>query len=182
MDRKTARRIADALTWARIWGALPVTLVAWLDLRWWVFALYAAMALTDLFDGMFARRADPSPRSSDFDGKADVFFSLMTLVWIWMLVPGFYERYGLLYLPLLFVIEVYLISTRIRYPRLPIPHFQFGRYAMTLFCFLLPVLIVLGDQPVFVHFVFVVGTLSKLQLARHIWREAIPRHARDIAA
>ena len=111
MDRKTARRIADALTWARIWGALPVTLVAWLDLRWWVFALYAAMALTDLFDGMFARRADPSPRSSDFDGKADVFFSLMTLVWIWMLVPGFYERYGLLYLPLLFVIEVYLVST-----------------------------------------------------------------------
>jgi len=181
MDERIARKIADGLTWARVWGALPVTAAAWLELRWWFLALYIATAATDLLDGWFARRATPSPGGNDLDGKADVFFSIMTLVWIWMLVPGFYEKYGLIYLPVLFVIEVYLIAARLRYPALPIPHFQFGRVAMTIFCFLLPILLVFGDQPVIVHFVFVIGTASKLQLAWHIRNAVAPDGARDLA-
>ncbi len=177
MDKKTARKIADGLTWARIWSTVPISIAAWYDLRWWVFGLYTAAALTDLLDGAFARRAAPPAHDTDFDGKADVVFSIMTLVWIWMLVPGFFEKYWLPYLPILFVIEIYLISVRMRWSVRPFPHFQFGRFAMALFCFLLPVLIVFGDVTWFVHAVFVIGTLSKLQLARQMWLSEKTRRA-----
>ena len=168
MDRSTARTIADGLTWARIWSAIPITIAAWYELTWWVLGLYAAAAVTDLLDGYFGRRATPVEKDTDFDGKADTLFAVMTLVWIWMLVPGFFEKYWLPYLPVLVAIEIYLVSVRIRWPELHFPHFQFGRFSMALFCFLLPVLLLVGDSPVFVHTVFVFGTLSKIQLTWHI--------------
>ncbi len=168
MDRQTARRVADGLTWARIWSAIPITIVAWYGLTWWVLGLYIAAALTDLLDGRIARHAAPPEKDTDFDGKADMLFSIMTLAWIWMLVPGFFEKYWLPYLPVLVAIEIYLVSVRVRWPELPIPHFQFGRACMAVFCFLLPVLLVAGDIPWFVHTVFILGTLSKIQLAWHL--------------
>jgi len=177
MDKKTARQIADGLTWARIWSAIPITIAAWFGLAWWVFGLYIAAALTDLLDGMFARRATPAEKDNDFDGKADVVFSIMTLVWIWMLIPGFFDKYWFPYLPLLAVIEVYLVAARIRGPDTPIPHFQFGRFAMALFCFLLPVLIIIQDSSWFVHAVLVIGTLSKVQLLWHLATRNKPRGA-----
>ncbi len=36
---------------------------------------------------------------------------------------------------------------------------------MMVFCCLLPVLIAFGDQPWFVHAVFIIGTIGKLQVA-----------------
>ena len=169
MNKTRARTIADALTWARVWSALPITALAWYELRWWVFSLYVAAALTDVADGYFGRRAAPPAKDTDFDGKADVFFSVMTLVWLWMLVPGFVEAYWLPYLPVLLVIEAYLIFVRVRWPGIGVPHFQFGRFAMALFCFLLPVLLIFGNLPWFVHGVLITGTLSKMQLAWHLW-------------
>ena len=170
MNDVQARRVADALTWARIWSAIPITVLAWYGLAWWVFWLYIAAALTDLLDGWFARRATPPAVDSDFDGKADIVFSIMTLVWLWLLVPGFVERYWLPYLPILLLVEIYMSIFRLRRPEFVIPHFQFGRFAMALFCFLLPALILFGDTPWFVHAVLIIGTLSKLQLATHLWR------------
>ena len=167
MDRTTARVIADGLTWARIWSVAPITLFAWYDLRGWVVALYILAALTDLADGYFGRRAEPPVKDTDFDGKADLLFSIMTLVWLWMLVPGFVEAYWLPYLPVLLAMEAYMITIRVRLPETPIPHFQFGRYAMALFCFLLPVLLVFGDVAWFVHLIFAMAVISKLQLSRH---------------
>ena len=167
MDKKTARKIADSLTWSRIWSAVPITIAAWYGLAWWVFGLYIAAALTDLVDGVFGRRATPPQKDNDFDGKADVVFSIMTLVWIWMLIPGFFEKYWLPYLPLLLVIEIYLTAIRVKEPDTPIPHFPFGRFAMALFCFLLPVLIIVQDSAWFVHTVLVIGTLSKIQMTWH---------------
>ena len=165
MNRKTARKLADGLTWARIWSVLPLTVFAWFELRWWFLGLYMAAALTDWFDGFFGRRAAPPETDADLDGNADILFSIMTLVWIWMLVPGFYQKYWLPYLPVLAAIQFYLWFAVIRLPGLHSPHFQFGRFGMTVFCFLLPVLIVFGDQPWFVHAVFIIGTIGKLQLA-----------------
>lgn len=167
MDKTTARRIADSLTWVRIWSAVPITILAWYELAWWVFGLYIIAALTDLFDGYFARRGTPPKEDSDFDGKADVIFSIMTLVWIWLLIPGFFEKYWFPYLPVLLLIEIYLVTLRIHRSGIHIPHFRFGRFAMTVFCFLLPVLLVIHDNAWFVHAVFIIGTLSKLQLAWH---------------
>ena len=168
MNKNTARVIADQLTWARIWLVLPITGLAWLDLRWWVFGLYGVAALTDLFDGMFARRAAPPKTDADLDGNADVVLSIMTLVWLWMLVPGFLEKYWLPYLPILLAIQVYLSVAPLRFPGIRIPHFQFGRVIMTLFFFMLPVLLVWGDQPWFVHSVFILGIIGKLQNARYV--------------
>jgi hypothetical protein len=168
MDKNLARKIADGLTWARIWSVIPITIVAWYDLRGWVLGLYIAAALTDLLDGRFARIAAPPASDVDFDGNADVIFSIMTLAWIWMLVPGFFETYWLPWIPILAVNEIYMTVVRVRNPAFRIRHFQFGRFGMMLFCFLLPVLLVFGDVPLFVHTVFFVGTLGKLQVTRSI--------------
>ena len=167
MDKATARTVADALTWARILSVIPLTALAWLDLRWWFFTVYIVAALTDWFDGYFGRRAAPPKYDADLDGNADILFSIMTLLWIWMLIPGFYEKYWLPYLPLLVVIQIYLWFAMIRWPGLQSPHFPFGRFGMMVFCFLLPVLIAFGDQPWFVHAVFIIGTFGKLQVAWH---------------
>jgi phosphatidylglycerophosphate synthase len=165
MNKNTARKIADGLTWSRIASVVPITILAWYELRWWVLVLYVAAALTDLFDGIFARRAAPPSTDTDFDGLADLLLSVMTLLWLWLLIPGFFQKYGLLYFPLLVLLEIYVTSVRIRDPQFTIPHLEFGRWSMALFFSLLPVLIVWGDVSWFVHFVLIVGTAGLLQLS-----------------
>ncbi len=168
MDKNTARAIADQLTWARIWLCAPITVLAWVDFRWWVLGLYIVAALTDLLDGKFARRAAPPKTDTDLDGNADVVFCIMTLVWIWMLVPGVLEKYWLPYLPILVAIQVYLSIAPLRFPGIQIPHFDFGRAIMVVFCCMLPILLLWGDQPWFMHGVFILGVVSKLQLAWYV--------------
>lgn len=171
MRKQTARYLADALTWARIVSILPITVLAWAGLRWWVFGLYIAASLTDLFDGMLARRGSPPKTNVDLDGIADLVFSFATLLWLWLLAPGIVARYWLPYVPVLVLLEVHLSIVRFRHKRFGIPHLQFGRFAMALFFFLLPVIIVCGDVPWFVHAVLIIGVLSKLQLVRAVWRK-----------
>lgn len=165
LSRELARKLADTLTWTRIVVVVPITVLAWYGAEWWVFGLYIAGALTDLFDGWFARRAAPAKSDIDLDGIADFVFRLMTVLWIWLLVPGFITRYWLPYVPILAALELYMLAIRGRYPLINVPHFQFGRFAMALFCFLLPVLILWGDVTWFVHAVLIIGTLSSIQLA-----------------
>ena len=165
MNENTCRTVADALSWARIASVVPITALAWYGLAWWVFGLYIVSALTDFFDGFFARRAAPPKSDVDLDGIADIVFRLMTVLWIWLLVPGFISKYWLPYVPILAALEIYMIVVRARHPRIAAPHFQFGRFAMALFFFLLPVLIVWGDVTWFVHAVLIIGTLSNVQLA-----------------
>lgn len=170
MNKETARTIADSLTWARIFSVVPITVLAVYELKWWVFGLYIAAALTDLFDGMFARRGSPPKNDVDLDGIADTILSFSTVLWFWLLIPGFVQKYWLPYLPILVALEIYNSVFRVRYKRLGIPHLSFGRYAMALFFFLLPVLIVWGDVPWFVHGVLILGVASKLQLAWVFWK------------
>ncbi len=165
MNEDTARRIADALTWSRIVSVVPITILAWYQLKWWVFALYIAAALTDFLDGVFARRGAPPATDTDFDGLADLLFRAMTVLWLWLLIPGFIQKYWLPYLPLLVLLELYMLRIRVRHPQLAVPHFRFGRFAMALFFFLLPVLILFGDVTWFVHLVLIIGTASNTQLA-----------------
>ena len=174
MNKNTARIIADGLTWTRILLVAPITVLAWYELKWWVLVIYAAAALTDLLDGMFARRAAPPSSNIDFDGLADLIFSAMTLLWLWRLIPGFFPKYWLPYIPLLVLLEIYMISIRIRDPQTTIPHFAFGRYGMALFFFLLPVLIIWNDVSWFVHLVLIIGTASKMQLAWALARRTKP--------
>ena len=171
MDKATARRLADALTWARIWSVIPITVFAWYEMRWWVFGLYIAAALTDLFDGYFGRRANPPAYTIDLDGRADDLFAVMTLAWIWMLFPEFWPKYWLPWIPVLFTLQIYLWAEAIRRPALVIPHFEFGRKGMVYFCVLFPVLIAFGDYDWYVHSVFLWGTAGKLQL---VWYVAGP--------
>jgi len=169
MNEQTARTIADSLTWARILSVLPITILAWYDLKWWVLGLYIAAALTDLFDGIFARRAVPPANDVDLDGIADLILSIATLLWLWLLIPGFVQSYWLPYLPILVLLEIYMTMIRVRHPRFDVPHLLFGRFAMALFFSLLPVLIIWGDVPWFVHGVLSIGIVSKLQLTWAFW-------------
>jgi len=169
MDKNLARTIADSLTWARIFSIVPLTLLAWYDLKWWVFGLYIAAALTDLFDGIFARRAAPAGTDVDLDGIADLIFSFATLLWFWLLIPGFVLTYWLPYVPIFVLLEIYIMYVRLQHQRYGIPHLRFGRFAMALFFFLLPVVIVRGDVPWFVHGVLIIGVASKLQLSWAFW-------------
>ena len=172
MHRDTARTIADALTWARILSVLPITILAFYDLKWWVFGLYVAAALTDLLDGMFARRGAPPKTNFDLDGVADRILSFATVLWLWLLLPGFLPKYWLPYLPVIVALEIYLNVIRIGYERLDVPHLPFGRFAMALFFTLLPVLIVFGDLPWFVHTVLIIVVASELQLTWVFWRKS----------
>lgn len=172
MDRETARTIADALTWARIVSVVPITAMAILELEWWVFGLYIAAALTDWFDGWFARRAVPPRSDADLDGLADLILSFSTLLWMWLLIPGFVSSYWLPYLPIFIALELYMTYVRIRHKRYGVPHLKFGRWAMALFFTLLPVLIIWGDVPWFAHTVLIIGVASKLQLAWAFWQRA----------
>lgn len=172
MNKHTARTLADSLTWARILSIVPLTLLALNNLKWWVFGLYIAAALTDLFDGMLARRAVPSKSDFDLDGIADLIFSFATLLWFWMLIPGFVQKYWLPYLPILVLLELYNTVIRVRFQRFGVPHLRFGRFAMALFFFLLPVLIVWGDVPWFVHSVLIAGVAAKLQLTLAFWKKS----------
>lgn len=169
MNKNTARILADLLTWSRIASVVPITWFAWYGLKWWVFGLYIAAALTDLFDGMLARKATPSGTNFDLDGIADLIFSFTTLLWFWLLIPEFVHKYWLPYVPLFVGLEIYLTVVRVRYQRYGVPHLQFGRFSMALFCFLLPVVILWGDVAWFIHGVLIIGLLSKLQLAWAFW-------------
>lgn len=172
MNKNTARIVADSLTWSRIISVVPITVLAYYDLKWWVFGLYIAAALTDFFDGMLARRATKPKNDFDLDGTADVIFSFATLIWFWLLVPGFVQKYWLPYLPILLLLEIYNTVIRVRHQRFGVPHLAFGRFAMALFCFLLPVLILWGDVPWFAHGVLIVGVAAKLQLALAFWKRS----------
>jgi len=172
MDKNNARTIADALTWSRIVSIVPITLLAVYNLKWWVFALYIAAALTDLLDGFFARRGAPAKSDFDLDGVADRIFSFATVLWLWLLMPGFLQKYWLPYVPIFVVLEIYLNFIRLRHRRFGIPHLRFGRIAMALFFALLPVSIVWGDQPWFVHVVLITVVASELQLSWVYWRKS----------
>ncbi|MDH5617359.1 MAG: CDP-alcohol phosphatidyltransferase family protein [Gammaproteobacteria bacterium] len=174
MDKDTARTIADQLTWARIWLCLPITALAWFDLKEWVVGVYIVAALTDFLDGKFARRAAPPRTDVDLDGNADLLFTVMTLVWLWMLVPGFMEKYWL-YLPALVAIQIYVSTAPLRHPGIRVPHFQFGRIMMAVFCCMLPIVFIWGNQPIFVHGVFILGTVAKLQLAWYVASYEAPK-------
>lgn len=165
MNEITARKVADALTWARIASVVPITVLAVYDLKWWVFGLYIVAALTDLLDGMFARRAAPAASDIDLDGIADRVLGFATVLWLWLLIPGFVQKYWLPYLPVIAALEGYLMIVRIRRRRYGIGHLPFGRFAMALFFCLLPVLIIWGDTPWFVHTVLIVVLASALQLS-----------------
>ena len=169
MRRNTARTVADALTWSRIVSVVPITVFAVFGLKWWVFGLYVAAAVTDWLDGWFARRATPPGNDMDLDGVADLVFSFSTLLWFWLLIPGFVSKYWLPYLPILVALEIYMTYVRIRHKRYGVPHLQFGRFAMALFFCLLPAVVIWGDVSWFVHGVLIVAVASKLQLARAFW-------------
>lgn len=169
MDRDAARTIADALTWSRIFSVVPITAFAVVGLKWWVFGLYVAAALTDLLDGWFARRGAPPKNDTDLDGIADLILSFSTLLWLWLLIPGFVSAYWLPYLPIFVLLEIYMTTVRVKHKRYAVPHLPFGRFAMALFFTLLPALIVWGDVPWFVHGVLIIGVASKLQLSWAFW-------------
>jgi len=169
MNKELARTVADALTWARIFSVIPITVLALYQLKWWVFGLYIAAALTDLLDGWFARRGAPPRNDTDLDGLADLILSFSTLLWFWLLIPGFVTNYWLPYLPIFVLLEIYMTTVRVRHKRYDVPHLQFGRFAMALFFCLLPALIIWGDVPWLVHSVLIVGVASKLQLAWAFW-------------
>lgn len=172
IDRNTARTIADALTWTRIFSVAPITVLAYYDLKWWVLALYVAAALTDLLDGMFARRGAPATSDFDLDGVADRILSFATILWLWLLIPGFLQKYWLPYVPIFVVFEVYVNWIRLRHRRFGVPHLEFGRIAMALFFSVLPVSIIWGDVPWFVHSVLTVVIASELQLAWAFWKKS----------
>ena len=170
MRPETARIVADTLTWSRIFSIIPITVLAVYGLKWWVLGIYIVAAITDWFDGWFARRATPPPNEKDLDGIADLLFSFSTILWFWLLVPGFLSKYWLPYVPIIVALELYMTHVRIRHKRYGVPHLQFGRFAMALFFFLLPVVLIWGDITWFVHGVLIVAVASKMQLAWAFWR------------
>lgn len=170
MNKQTARTIADGLTWARLFSIIPISIFIIAEMQRWVLALYLLAALTDLLDGWFARRGTESKRGADLDGTVDLIFVGMTLVWIAWMIPGFYAKYWFPFLPAFVAFEGYFLFSRLRKKDLVLPHLWSGKIAMTLFCFLLPVLLVFGDVTWFLLLALYVPILAKAEMAVWIWR------------
>jgi phosphatidylglycerophosphate synthase len=175
---RSARSIADGLTWARVASVVPLSILALNDLVGWFCAVYVVAAFTDAFDGMVARSATAAGYGADLDGLADVFFAIMTLIWIFVLIPGFYQEYWFPYIPAFVAVQGFLIHARVNEPGLSLPHLEFGRFAVFLFHTLLPVLIVAGNVPWFVYLVFACSIAAKLQLVRYVVGQQQPADVR----
>jgi phosphatidylglycerophosphate synthase len=82
--------IPNILSISRIVAIPFLIILILLDLRWVFFFCYIAAALTDLFDGLFARLLNQKTEiGKDLDAWGDVLFLLASAVFAWLLFPQY---------------------------------------------------------------------------------------------
>ena len=85
-------KIPAALIWFRLLAGLLIVLLAYTDApRWWIVLLMTAGLLSDIFDGIIARRLNISTQTlRRLDSSVDQVFWLCILVATYLLAPAFY--------------------------------------------------------------------------------------------
>ncbi len=85
-------KIPAALIWFRLLAGLLIALLAYTDApRWWIVLLMTAGLLSDIFDGIIARRLNISTQTlRRLDSSVDQVFWLCILVATYLLAPAFY--------------------------------------------------------------------------------------------
>jgi phosphatidylglycerophosphate synthase len=180
MKEQAARKIADGLSWARLFSIVPIGVLAVMQLKWWVLGLHIPAALTDLADGWVARKAPDCEHGARLDGTADLVFAIATLWWIALLVPGFYGKYWFPFLPSFVALEMVLLVVCLKNKDIVLPHLWSGKLAVTVFSFLLPVLLVFGDVTWFVLIALYVPIAAKVHLVAVVLRSESRQHARSV--
>lgn len=85
-------KIPAALIWFRLLAGLLIVLLAYTDApRWWIVLLMTAGLLSDIFDGIIARRLNISTQTlRRLDSSVDQVFWLCILAATYLLAPAFY--------------------------------------------------------------------------------------------
>lgn len=80
-------RLADWVSYLRILIGIVLFYFAWTEQRVVFVLLFLLAGITDLVDGMLARKMGRTVFGSKLDGWADSFISISSIVWIWILAP-----------------------------------------------------------------------------------------------
>lgn len=85
-------KIPAALIWFRLLAGILIALLAYTDApRWWIVLLMTAGLLSDIFDGIIARRLNISTQTlRRLDSSVDQVFWLCILAATYLLAPAFY--------------------------------------------------------------------------------------------
>lgn len=85
--------LPEALTWARLLAIPPLWALALLRMPETLAVAAAAVAFTDVLDGMAARRLGvASERGGELDSRADHLLSISIVLWMVMLRPEFFRE------------------------------------------------------------------------------------------
>ncbi len=87
-------KIPAALIWFRLLAGLLIALLAYTDApRWWIVMLMTAGLLSDIFDGIIARRLNISTQTlRRLDSSVDQVFWLCIVVATYIIAPNFYKK------------------------------------------------------------------------------------------
>ncbi len=135
----------NALTALRIALIAPITLAVARRSIAWILALYALAALTDVFDGLIARRTGTASHfGAMLDGFADILFGIGIFAWSATLFPQ--DRAALLAmlaLSLAFLLAGGVVSLA-RFGRILSPHLQSARVAAVVVAAMFPLAVLSG--------------------------------------
>jgi len=164
MARRSRTNWANVLTWTRAALLLPITLFAYLDMRWTVFWLIIIGSLTDIFDGKVARwtgvaSEDGALLDSKIDNLAVPFF----LFWVWLLFPVVFEEHLWLILVAAGTVAMQLTAAKFNLGIITGLHLWSNKLAALFSGFTLPLLIIVGYQPWIIWVVGVTTILSQVE-------------------
>ncbi len=87
-------RIPDMLSYSRIVMAIPLLVIAYLELRVVFLVLYSLAMLTDCVDGFFARRWNVhSEQGAAADAVPDLVLGIASIPMLYFLVPAVFNYY-----------------------------------------------------------------------------------------
>lgn len=155
---------ANVLTWTRLALLLPITLFAYLDMRWTVFWLIVIGSLTDIFDGKVARWSGmASEDGALLDSKIDNLAVPFFLFWVWLLYPVVYTDFLWLIIVAAGCVAMQLTAAYVKLGTVTGLHLWSNKLAALFSGFTLPVFILFGYYSWIIWVVGMTTIISQLE-------------------
>lgn len=171
MKRTKTTRInwANVLTWTRAALLLPITVFAFLDMRWTVFWLIVIGALTDLLDGPVARMTGVANENGALlDSRIDNVAAAFFFLWLWLLFPVVFEEHLVLVIAAGASVALQVVVAKIKLGIVTGLHLWSNKLAALLSGFTLPAFILFGYSATIVWLVALVTIVSQLEGAVYL--------------
>jgi uncharacterized protein len=127
-------KAADALTWSRILLAPALPVLAYLDMRLYMLVLFGLGLLTDILDGLLARRFKTATKNGhDLDIIADNIFAVSFMLALSISKPGIMRSYAPMILVVLTVSAVTQAISLLKMRKPVMARTALGRFTAVLF-------------------------------------------------